>query len=83
MQCWLADERNRNMKHWWHVTERKTELTEEKSVQVPQNPQQIPNGLEWDRTRFSTLTAQELPYGVSARTPFPAAADEFNEEILK
>jgi hypothetical protein len=44
-----------------------------KSVQVPQSTQQIPYGLEWDRPRFSTLTAQELPDGASARTQFSAA----------
>jgi len=65
MQCWLADERNTAMEYWWPVNDGETELAEKKSVQVPQSPQQIPNGLEWDRTRFSSLTAQERANPIS------------------
>jgi hypothetical protein len=78
----MADKWNRDMEYWWHDKSR-TELTEDKWAHVLQSTRQIPNGLEWDRTRFSTLTAQELPDGASAQTPFLAAADEFYEEIIE
>ena len=78
----MADERNRAMEYWWYDNDGKTELTEEKSVQVPQSPQPITNGLEWVRTRFSTFTAQELSDEANARTQFLATTDEYYEEIL-
>ena len=62
----IADERSRVMEYWWHGNNGRTELTEEKRAHVLQSTQQIPSGLELDRTRFSTLTAQELPDGASA-----------------